>query len=190
MPCPHIACGEVTQYELKQPEELEGATTRSIANEVSYIIHNTFVDYPATRPPSLEEFFHPRLSKSVPSSGIEEVPCEMALTTNAGSKVTQTKPQTSQPESSAILRLVEMLTLQPQLELGELPSFGSRDHSQAKCKPCAFIWTQEGCKNGSACAFCHLCEPGEKKRRQKERKKARAMAKLQQSLFSKIAPSW
>jgi len=166
--------------------ELEAALNRSVDNEVSYIIHNTFVDYPATRPPSLEEFFHPRLSKSVPGSGIEEVPCEIASTTNAGTK-TQAQPQTATPEPEALLRFVEMLTMKPQVEVGEQPSIGSRDHSQGKCKPCAFFWTQEGCNNGSACPFCHLCEPGEKKRRQKARKKARAMAK---SLFGKVVPSW
>merc|ERR1712039_282318 len=35
--------------------------------------------------------------------------------------------------------------------------------------PCAFIHNAIGCQNGINCEFCHLCEPGEKKRRQKER---------------------
>lgn len=61
---------------------------------------------------------------------------------------------------------------------GELPSAGSAGHRKGRCKPCAFIHT-EGCSNGSACPFCHLCPPGEKQRRKKELKalrKARAAA--------------
>eukprot|EP00913_Durusdinium_trenchii_P018796 g17663.t1 len=43
----------------------------------------------------------------------------------------------------------------------ELPSIGSRGHSAGDCKPC---------KNGALCAFCHLCDRLEKKRRQKAKK--------------------
>merc|ERR1719221_604363 len=48
----------------------------------------------------------------------------------------------------------------------ELPSVGSVGHSAGRCKPCAFLHTK-GCGNGVLCQFCHLCEPGEKKRRAK-----------------------
>ncbi|CAE7899557.1 FACE1 [Symbiodinium necroappetens] len=51
----------------------------------------------------------------------------------------------------------------------ELPSIGSQGHSVGQCKPCAFLHTK-GCDNGAVCKFCHLCEPGEKKRRQKEKR--------------------
>merc|ERR1712007_307650 len=44
-------------------------------------------------------------------------------------------------------------------------------HHQGTCKPCAFFWTEEGCKNGSACSFCHLCEQGAKKKNDKERRR-------------------
>lgn len=49
----------------------------------------------------------------------------------------------------------------------DLPSIGSAGHRKGRCKPCAFIHT-EGCENGVNCPFCHLCAPGEKKRRKKE----------------------
>jgi len=49
----------------------------------------------------------------------------------------------------------------------ELPSAGSSQHP-AECKPCAFLHTK-GCENGLRCNFCHLCGPGEKKRRQREK---------------------
>ncbi|CAL1126058.1 unnamed protein product [Cladocopium goreaui] len=60
------------------------------------------------------------------------------------------------------------------LEAGELPSVGSAGHANGNCKPCAFLFkvptetsTKEGCESGMNCNFCHLCPPGEKKRRRK-----------------------
>jgi hypothetical protein len=57
---------------------------------------------------------------------------------------------------------------QPAVGSVELPSRGSVLHRWGACRPCAFIY-QDGCKNALDCQFCHLCEPGEKKRRKKER---------------------
>lgn len=54
----------------------------------------------------------------------------------------------------------------------ELPSVGSAGHSSGECKPCAFFHTK-GCGGGKQCPFCHLCEAGEKKRRQKAKKATR-----------------
>ena len=51
---------------------------------------------------------------------------------------------------------------------GDLPSLGSASHGTGLCKPCAFHHTK-GCQCGVNCTFCHLCLPGEKKRRQKEK---------------------
>jgi len=46
-------------------------------------------------------------------------------------------------------------------------SIGSALHDLGTCKPCAFVHRPTGCADGSACKFCHLCTPGERKRRQK-----------------------
>merc|ERR1712232_279932 len=63
----------------------------------------------------------------------------------------------------------------------EVPTVGSIDHFTGDCKPCAFFHKQ-GCGNGVQCAFCHLCGPGEKRRRQKEKKsQLRQMAREQQT---------
>lgn len=51
----------------------------------------------------------------------------------------------------------------------EMPSLGSSGHVRGNCKPCAFVHKQ-GCAEGFACKFCHLCMPGEGKRRQKEKR--------------------
>lgn len=64
---------------------------------------------------------------------------------------------------------------EPPLGSPELPSKGSALHAYRACKPCAFFY-QEGCSNKEQCAFCHLCEPGERKRRKKERRMARREA--------------
>jgi hypothetical protein len=57
------------------------------------------------------------------------------------------------------------------LELGsaDMPTVGSAGHCLGTCKPCAFFHSK-GCQNGVNCIFCHLCDAGEKRRRQKERK--------------------
>jgi hypothetical protein len=49
-----------------------------------------------------------------------------------------------------------------------LPSVGSALHAEGTCKPCAFVHTK-GCENGTQCEFCHLCDPDEKRNRQKAR---------------------
>lgn len=73
---------------------------------------------------------------------------------------------------------------EPQLGTGQqaLPSIGSAAHGVGNCKPCAFSYTK-GCENGIACHFCHLCDRGEKKRRQKGKKEA-ISAKRSQLLSS------
>lgn len=63
----------------------------------------------------------------------------------------------------------------PALGSPELPSIGSAAHGKSSCRPCAFLHTK-GCENGLACTFCHLCEPGERKRRQKEKLQQRRAA--------------
>eukprot|EP00933_Yihiella_yeosuensis_P054737 TRINITY_DN5326_c0_g1_i2.p1 TRINITY_DN5326_c0_g1~~TRINITY_DN5326_c0_g1_i2.p1 ORF type:complete len:266 (-),score=56.42 TRINITY_DN5326_c0_g1_i2:227-928(-) len=53
----------------------------------------------------------------------------------------------------------------------ELLSQGSVGHFTGECKPCAFFHTK-GCDSGAMCPFCHLCDAGAKKRRQKEKRAA------------------
>lgn len=55
----------------------------------------------------------------------------------------------------------------PVLGSPEMPTRGSAGHHLRNCKPCAFV--DKGCESGVDCRFCHLCEPGEKKRRKKEK---------------------
>lgn len=47
------------------------------------------------------------------------------------------------------------------------PSHGSTLHRSGSCRPCAWFWKADGCKNGRDCAHCHLCPEGEIKHRRK-----------------------
>mmetsp|Transcript_15088 Transcript_15088/g.33189 ORF Transcript_15088/g.33189 Transcript_15088/m.33189 type:complete len:222 (-) Transcript_15088:175-840(-) len=52
---------------------------------------------------------------------------------------------------------------------GTALNVGSAGHHLGLCKPCAFVNTK-GCASGMQCQFCHLCQPGTKKLRQKEKR--------------------
>lgn len=51
---------------------------------------------------------------------------------------------------------------------GSQVSVGSEEHSTGRCRPCAWFWKSEGCKNEKDCMHCHLCPDGELKRRKKQ----------------------
>jgi len=48
-----------------------------------------------------------------------------------------------------------------------LVSKGSATHYSGDCKPCAWVWKNQGCENGQDCEYCHMCQPGEAKLRKK-----------------------
>lgn len=82
------------------------------------------------------------------------------------------QPRGLQPAPQALC-LLKAIGLQPEevpaADAAEaLPSRGSALHRYGACRPCAFIH-REGCRSGSECQFCHLCDPGERKARKKER---------------------
>jgi len=66
----------------------------------------------------------------------------------------------------------------------ELPSVGSAAHFEGWCKPCAFAY--EGCVNGSACEFCHICPPGELK----ARKRAKLAHRRKMNRFAQHNSQW
>lgn len=80
--------------------------------------------------------------------------------------------QSGQEVSPRVLLLSEAL----------VPSVGSALHEQGKCRPCAFLHRADmdpkdgverpGCVNGKDCGYCHLCPPGEIRRRKKEKLRA------------------
>mmetsp|Transcript_52593 Transcript_52593/g.151659 ORF Transcript_52593/g.151659 Transcript_52593/m.151659 type:complete len:284 (-) Transcript_52593:420-1271(-) len=54
----------------------------------------------------------------------------------------------------------------------KMASAGSALHGTGRCKPCAFVHTK-GCESGENCVFCHMCDKGEKKRRQQAKREQR-----------------
>eukprot|EP00440_Ansanella_granifera_P016724 gb/GFBE01018169.1/.p1 GENE.gb/GFBE01018169.1/~~gb/GFBE01018169.1/.p1 ORF type:complete len:186 (+),score=32.45 gb/GFBE01018169.1/:1-558(+) len=53
----------------------------------------------------------------------------------------------------------------------ECPSLGSAGHHLGLCKPCDFMY-RSNCRSGYSCNFCHLCPPGETRRRKKQKQVA------------------
>lgn len=53
------------------------------------------------------------------------------------------------------------------VDRNRLLSKGSMHHASGECQPCAWFWKPQGCLNGWACLRCHLCPPGEVKKRKK-----------------------
>jgi len=68
----------------------------------------------------------------------------------------------------------------------QFPSDGSALHLTGQCRPCGWFWKPEGCKNGTECGHCHLCEPGESKKRKRAKM---AAAKRGNGLSKKDDPS-
>jgi len=196
-------------------------------------VRNTFIDFPASRSPSLERFMEVRKVHSSPPSGGGQVTIHKPMETEdlLGHTLVQEslldldhleslarptsqwegvgcKSDTGAPSSqcgsdasthAAPLSLSALISQSDdnstvlsfkQSAQGEptsrgaahnqdavqdacafnpaaLPSRGSKLHMVGRCKPCAFVF-QQGCKSGADCSFCHLCEPGEKKKK-KER---------------------
>jgi hypothetical protein len=64
------------------------------------------------------------------------------------------------------------LTASAELEPGDLPSIGSKDHASGECKRCAFF-SKGRCKNGKDCSHCHYPHE-ERKRRNRRNKKGNA----------------
>lgn len=75
--------------------------------------------------------------------------------------------------AAPVLRLSEAIP-EPVVGTLECPTEGSKGHRLNNCKPCAFLFTK-GCTNGAKCQFCHLCESGEKKKRQREKRQLQRM---------------
>lgn len=51
-------------------------------------------------------------------------------------------------------------------------------HGAGQCRPCAWFWREQGCRNGAACGYCHLCPEGELKSRKKNKIAAMRMGAL------------
>jgi len=89
-----------------------------------------------------------------------------------------------EPRQSGLLEA--MVTSPVQLQLAKVApavtsSVGSAHHEVGRCKPCAFVHRETGCSDSYACTFCHLCLPGERQRRRKQKTEAMRERRLKRS---------
>lgn len=66
--------------------------------------------------------------------------------------------------------------------LSVAPSVGSQMHGAGLCRPCAWLWKVDGCKNGKDCRHCHSCPQSEIKRRRAVRLSAKRAEKQQREV--------
>mmetsp|Transcript_47644 Transcript_47644/g.87559 ORF Transcript_47644/g.87559 Transcript_47644/m.87559 type:complete len:209 (+) Transcript_47644:77-703(+) len=131
-----------------------------------WCVKNTFVDFEPCEPSARRRRASaPPTCSSVGTVALEDLrqqvcptPCTTAMQANA--EVSTTASLAPQPQTG-------MAVVVPMGLIG-FPSIGSVGHYTRQCIPCAFIHTK-GCTSGAACRFCHLCDKGEKKRRQKQK---------------------
>jgi hypothetical protein len=64
------------------------------------------------------------------------------------------------------------------------------EHRSGQCKPCAWYWRPQGCRNGEKCAYCHMCPEGELKARKKNKIDAMRMGALTPVKTSQVGTSW
>mmetsp|Transcript_89580 Transcript_89580/g.252496 ORF Transcript_89580/g.252496 Transcript_89580/m.252496 type:complete len:224 (-) Transcript_89580:229-900(-) len=102
--------------------------------------------------------------------GDADVELEAAMEARAG--VLRRSNVPSIPRTPVASRDTKVLAKTARLGSSALPTVGSAGHNDGSCRPCAFVWKEPGCHNGVNCMFCHLCDPSEKKKRQKDKKAA------------------
>jgi hypothetical protein len=170
------SCTRSTVSDLTGEEELD------LFSPVNWRIRNTFLDSPIVKPTLLQGFQCRRRAWSMPARGREAA----ERSTAAMAALTPVSDEDNYDFSDYDLpvREEEIVPAVPHQLNGPMPlsladlvaphpcSVGSSLHFQGQCKPCAFFWKSVGCKYGTECQFCHLCDADERKRRNKEKRMA------------------
>jgi len=76
------------------------------------------------------------------------------------------------------------------LKTANMWSHGSEMHGINSCRPCHYVHTAKGCKNGSACNFCHAPHTGSAHKRpsKEKRKHCRFLMKIAQESQVTLEP--
>eukprot|EP00930_Biecheleria_cincta_P017259 TRINITY_DN13777_c0_g1_i1.p2 TRINITY_DN13777_c0_g1~~TRINITY_DN13777_c0_g1_i1.p2 ORF type:complete len:213 (-),score=56.44 TRINITY_DN13777_c0_g1_i1:48-686(-) len=134
-------------------------------------------------------------------SDVDNSNCSTADTSEQGSSPRGAVPGREHYEPGQALRNAAKITRKIDLESAILghacgsagssgcPSVGSAGHHLGLCKPCDFMY-RTNCRAGFSCKFCHLCPPGEIKKRKKQRKAMKdATVSLQQLMPWPMLPA-
>lgn len=148
-----------------------------LASPVNWRIRNTFLDTPFLKLTLMQGFQRSRRSWSCPAGGREATEREDLAAMPERPSPSDEAPVHAQEPLVERSRTTPEHTAPRPLALAELVgpqphSKGSVLHFQGTCKPCAFFWKVVGCKYGTECEFCHLCDADERKRRNKEKRMA------------------
>lgn len=159
------------------PEELAGGGALPVLRLSHFISGEQPADTVASAAARLaQELRHGSslLPRTALSKDVGSAACSTAATSAPGSALIVGSQAPSSAAGSGLIPGVSDLPLDLQARMGTMViSRGSALHAVGACKPCAFVF-QDGCANGADCEFCHLCDPGERKRRKKERRKLAA----------------
>eukprot|EP00444_Apocalathium_aciculiferum_P023750 CAMPEP_0183437694 /NCGR_PEP_ID=MMETSP0370-20130417/74208_1 /TAXON_ID=268820 /ORGANISM="Peridinium aciculiferum, Strain PAER-2" /LENGTH=178 /DNA_ID=CAMNT_0025625593 /DNA_START=12 /DNA_END=548 /DNA_ORIENTATION=- len=151
-------------------QELYGLDGQPQVYPAPVFVKNTFIDIGTGRPLSLDGFFEERRVLSCPTSCVEDPQWDASTGDTADRSGALRLPGAGEQSLRQGEAAVAVgAATQAAAAVGQLPSMGSAGHSIGECKPCVFLHTR-GCKSGLDCTFCHLCEVGEKKRRQKDKR--------------------
>lgn len=173
---------------ISSPRLAAGATGMRNA-PVPYMVKNTFIDLaPAPGEQARTEGVYSTWPIAKPPGSSESSPVKAAEAESSTSRTTA-----SAASSRGFQR-------KPSLEEGEIAdedagqtlprdkpfpyagiSCGSGMHGTGTCKPCAWMHRDaDGCRNGQQCEYCHLCPPGELRRRKRD-KMQRRMDEIRQA---------
>jgi len=146
---------------------LDSLVTTETIKPTSFTVRNTFIDFATDGPLVTDGRLHERAILSCPASRIG----------------TMTLPMDYERVDTVASAAPSAPLLMQQAAVGtpEVPTVGSVEHGTGNCRPCAFFYKQ-GCENGVQCVFCHLCDPGEKRRRQKGKKASFRQREMEQQV--------
>lgn len=97
---------------------------------------------------------------------VKDVYCPgQVLQLMASGTLVQQASRLREVHSRTVLELDKVL---PEGRTEEFPSIGSSKHHFGLCQPCDFMYRTE-CRAGYDCKFCHICQPGENRRRKKQK---------------------
>jgi len=106
-----------------------------------------------------------QLRGGVDEGGVESLSSPKYITIQAAKPAPDELSLGNKKPSDASTQVLNDARLKPQAEV----SVGSESHGTGECKPCAWFWKPEGCKNDKECLYCHLCPEGERRRKKKEK---------------------